>query len=217
MRYFFEDKSVVLNAGEMIFIPKGSSYEYKRESEEETTCTIINIDGYFGDVVPVIFSVKDFYDAEVIMHHFADFWKFGNHVQKYKCISLLYNLFSYISNLELLKYGEKKKFDILEPAVDFLKKNIYNVNLTIDELHKLCGVSNTYFRKIFISKFGTNPKNYVMEKRISHAKSIIDSGEFTTARELAESVGYKDSLYFSKVFKAHYGVSPVQMNRQGLE
>ena len=123
------------------------------------------------------------------------------------------SLLSYVSNLEAQQYQDKKKTNVIEPAVTYLHKNIYKCDLKIDELHQLCGISDSYFRKIFISAFGTNPKDYVISKRISYAKSIIDSGEFNTVKELALMVGYKDPLYFGKVFKQHYGVSPVNMNR----
>ena len=83
----------------------------------------------------------------------------------------------------------------------------------MDELHQLCSISHTYFRKIFVSKFGVSPKNYVVTKRLSYAKSIIDSGEFSTVKELSLTVGYKDPLYFGKVSKQHYGALPVSMNR----
>ena len=213
VQYIFEDREFIVNEGEMIFLPKGSCYEYKKLSEEDAVGTMINMEGDFGDIGPTLFSIKDFYDVNLIMHHFADMWKFGNQSQKYQCYSLLYGLLAYISNIDSLEYQDRKKFDIIEPAVAYLQQNIYDCNLKMDELHKLCGVSDTYFRKIFIARFGTSPKHYVVSKRCSHAKSIIDSGEFNTVKELALMVGYKDPLYFGKVFKQHYGASPSNMNR----
>ena len=213
MQYIFEDKTITVNEGEMIFLPKGSHFEYKKISDEDTVGTIINLDGDFGKISPTHYSIKDFYNAEYIMHHFADLWKFGSQSQKYECFALLYSLLAYVSNLEELKYQDKKKQSVIEPALAYLQQHIYDSDLKIDELHHLCGVSDTYFRKIFIARFGTSPKNYVLEKRISYAKSIIDSGEFSTVKELALMVGYKDPLYFGKVFKQHYGASPVDMNR----
>lgn len=212
MQYFFEDRTVILNEGEMIFLPKGISYEYKKVSEDDAVATIINMDGDFGEISASWYSIKDFYDADYIMYHFADLWKFGNQSQKYECLSLVYGLLAYVTNIEAQKYQDKKKLDVIEPAVTYLQSHIYDCDLKIDALHRLCGVSDTYFRKIFIARFGTSPKNYVLGKRISYAKSIIDSGEFNTVKELALTVGYKDPLYFGKVFKQHYGVSPADMN-----
>ena len=92
MQYFFEDRTLILNEGEMIFLPKGCSYEYKKVSEGDAVATIINMEGDFGDMGVSCYSIKDFYDAEYIMYHFADLWKFGAESQKYQCMSLLYGL-----------------------------------------------------------------------------------------------------------------------------
>ncbi len=126
-------------------------------------------------------------------------------------MAYVYDLLSFMSKMDTLKYPEKKKFAVIEPAVEHLKKHIYDTGLSIDDLHKLCGVSNTYFRKIFIMKFGMSPKNYVIDKRMVYAKSIVDSGEFQSVKQLSLTVGYSDPLYFSKVFKKHFGVSPISM------
>ncbi len=211
--YNFGGKELVQNVGEVIFLPKGCAYDYKNVSDDALLGIVINMEGDFGEVEPKIYSLKDFYETDYFMYHFADLWKLGNSAEKYKCMSLLYDLLAHISNLENLAYQDKKHFFVIEPAIKHLKKNIYSCSLKTDELHKLCGISSTYFRKIFISKFGTSPKNYITEKRVLQAKSIIDSGDFSTVKELALAVGYKDPLYFSKVFKKHYGISPVNMNK----
>ena len=166
------------------------------------------MEGDFGEVKPCLYNLSDFCDAEYITHHFADLWKFGGPSQKHKCMSLLYSLMSYVSNVDAQRYEDKKKFGIIEPAENYLKQHICDCDLKIERLHNLCGVSDTYFRRIFISKHGMSPKDYVVAKRISYAKSIIDSGEMTSVKELALSVGYRDALYFGKVFKQHFGVSP---------
>jgi len=213
IQYIFEDKTILVNEGEMIFLPKGSRYEYQKVSEEDCVGTIINLEGDFGDMGPSWYSIKDFYDSDYIMYHFADLWKFGNQSQKYQCLSLVYGLLAYVSNLDALQYQDKMRLNLIEPAVKYLQHHIYDCDLKIDELHQLCGLSHTYFRKIFHAKFGTSPKLYVVNKRLSYAKSIIDSGEFSTVKELALLVGYKDPLYFGKVFKQHYGISSVSMNQ----
>ena len=97
---------------------------------------------------------------------------------------------------------------MITPAVDYIKKHIYDADLKTDNLHQLCGISGTYFRKIFLANFGTNPQSYILKRRLSHAKALLDSGDFTTISELAASVGYTDPLYFSRVFKKKYGESP---------
>ena len=45
------------------------------------------------------------------------------------------------------------------------------------------------------------------------AKTIIESGEYSTLNEVAYSVGYDDPLYVSRLFKKHFGISPAQYRK----
>ena len=214
MEYDFNGKKIKVNEGEMIYLPKDASYTYEVTSKENSKCTIITMDADFKEnSEPMVYPLKDLHCAEYIMHHFSDSWNFGSTADKYKCISYLYELLAYMENYNNLKYMEKRKFQIIDPALDYLKTHIYDISLKSDELADLCGISNTYFRKIFASRFKTSPKNYIIEKRLARAKAIIDSGEFHSVSELALSVGYDDPLYFGKVFKKHFGLPPATMNK----
>lgn len=50
---------------------------------------------------------------------------------------------------------------------------------------------------------------YLTEKRLNYAASMIGNG-ISNVSDLAEMCGYADAMYFSKVFKKKYGVSPKQ-------
>ena len=97
--------------------------------------------------------------------------------------------------------------------MEYLKKYIYDSSFKINKLHRLCGISDTYFRRIFEAEFNMTPQEYVVTGRISHAKSIIESGDFDSIKEVSELVGYNDPLYFSKAFRKVYGVSPSNINK----
>ena len=212
IEYCFENKRFVVNAGEMIFLPFGSSYTHRVLSQEDSKSTIINFIGDSVSAIPTVYSLENFTHNHMLFNNFGDLWNFGNAGDRYSCMSLLYELLSFIYNYENLNYSEKKKFSVIKPAMKYLKKHIFDADLKIDELYKLCGVSHTYFRKIFLSETGFTPKEYVVEKRLSHAKVLIENADMETVKELAFSVGYSDALYFSKAFKKKYGISPGNMN-----
>ena len=209
--YFFENRSVKVAEGEMIFVPAGSSYT--KTAEGEKLYTSINFQANLDDLHPKVYSLNDFYGANFIYESFSELWNFGTQSDKYKCISVFYDLMSYVSKIEHLGNRNKKKYSLIEPAADYLKKHIYDSSLRVEDLHKLCGISDTYFRKIFISRFNMSPQKYLVTERISHAKSIIESGDYDTIKEVAETVGYNDSLYFSKAFRKITGVSPSDVNK----
>jgi len=211
-QYDFADKSIRVNEGEVIFIPKGAAYTYKT-APKGAASTSISFEAALENPMPALFSLRHFYEAEYIANHFHILWNFGTQAEKYKCLSLFYDLLSYLSTLENASYADKKKFDVIEPAVNYMKTHIFDSTLSPAKLPRLCGVSDTYFRKIFLSRFGANPKEYITASRLSHAKSVLDSGDYDSIREVAQSVGYADPLYFSKVFKKRYGISPSDIHK----
>ena len=213
IEFCFEDKTIRVKEGEMIYLPKGSNYKTRLISEE-SAFIVINLSEDFFPGLPKLYSLENFPQSYQAFTTFGDLWNFGNTGDRYRCLSLLYELCSFVYKYENLKYHDKKKSMVIEPAIEYLKDHIYDTNLKIDGLHQLCGISHTYFRKLFIKRFAMSPKNYVVEKRLSHAKNIIDSGEMDSVKQLALSVGYQDPLYFSKAFKAKYGISPLNMNFQ---
>lgn len=209
-----EDRSITVNEGQLLFIPQGCSYALKAVSEKDSRFTTVSFRADLTDPEPRLYSLENFSEANFFYNYFTDYWNFGNQSEKYKCISAFYSLLSYLSHIEHLDYADKKKLKIIEPAVNYLKSHMFDCSLKIDCLHSLCGVSDTYFRKIFISNYGMSPRQYVQSIRMNQAKSIIDNEDFYRISEIAESVGYKDPLYFSRAFKNKYGLAPTNINKQ---
>ncbi len=72
-----------------------------------------------------------------------------------------------------------------------------------------------YVRKLFRREVGATPLEYLTSARMERAAAIIASGvqnrysNYTVA-QIAEMCGYSEPLYFSRVFKNYYGLSPSQ-------
>ena len=213
VRYTFSDKTIDVQQGEIIFLPHGSSYD--RINLADTPCEYISIrfSADLAEATPFSCSFKDFHEADDFTNNLPELWKFGGQSEHYRCYSFFYSLLAYLELLESQTYMDKNKLSIISPAISYLKAHIYDCDLKAETLHQLCGVSGTYFRKIFQSNYAVSPQKYILGKRLSHAKTIIDSGDFDTISEIATSVGYNDPLYFSRAFKKKYGVSPLQYAR----
>lgn len=211
-QYTFEDNTTIIsNKYDLVFLPKGCKYYFSVSEAEECWCSLITFDADIPNAKPVKFSLENFAEAEYIFSRFPALWNFGSPSEKYICHSMLYSLLAHLSYIENLEYSNKKKLPLIDAAIDYLSDHIFDSALKADSLHILCGISDTYFRKIFTARFSVNPQEYIISKRMSHAKAIIDSGNFNTISDIAISVGYDDPLYFSRAFKKKYGVSPTYM------
>ncbi len=210
--YSIDGDTVRVNAGEMVFLPRGSSYEYNTHGVNGNLYTSINFLADVENPSIRVYSMENFYRLNYVYQSFSEMWRFGSPADKYACMSVFYDLLSYISKIEHISGTEDSKRKLIEPAVVYMRKHIYEASFRVDKLHDRCGISDTYFRRIFKMRFGLTPKEYVTSERISHARAILESGDYGSIAEIAEAVGYSDPLYFSKAFKHVFGVCPSGIN-----
>jgi AraC-like DNA-binding protein len=206
--YFANGRVYRVNEGEVAFLPKGSCYEI---STYESEYMSINFEANIEKPEISVYSLKDFHGAYNLIFGFSELWNFGSTADRYKCFSDFYDLLSYISRLEHLGNSETGNYSKIEPAMEYLREHIYDPGLKVDKLHHLCGISDTYFRRIFVSRFAMTPREYLLFERINRARLIIESGDYESIKAVSESVGYSDPLYFSKAFRKYYGFPPSGM------
>ena len=75
-----------------------------------------------------------------------------------------------------------------------------------DYLASLPG-SSDYQRKLFQKEFGVTPHQYLTNKRLQIAAETLMNCSDKMA-DIALMCGFRDPLYFSRMFKKKYGVSP---------
>lgn len=209
--YRFPDGNIRLNAGKVLFIPAGESYTVQRTSVEESFYALINFDAKTHPQRPTLLTTDDFTKILSMFHEISRAIIINHQNNRYMALSSFYTILSLLSQDNKCEYINSKKIDLIQPALIYIEEHIFDQGLKIDTLSHLCGMSDTYFRKIFTMHIGRTPKKYITEKRLEKAKSIIDEGNYLYLYDVAEKTGFSDSLYFSRIFKQYYGVSPRQI------
>ena len=92
----------------------------------------------------------------------------------------------------------------------YLKKEIEAnfKDFDMDESAKSLGLSKDYLYKLFRKEMGLNIKDYLLDIRLEKAKQYISETGKYKIYEISEMVGYEDRVYFSKLFKEKYKLSP---------
>ena len=100
---------------------------------------------------------------------------------------------------------------IEKAIVDFHQS--YHLPLRVNEYAKKLNISSCWFIRCFKRYTGKTPQQYIMDIRINKAKELLYSSSFC-CNEIAQSIGYADSLYFSRIFKQTVGVSPLAYRKK---
>ena len=89
----------------------------------------------------------------------------------------------------------------------------YAEDVSLSALSRHFSLSQSYIARLFREELGCRPSNYVNKVRISAAKELLASTDFSMA-EIAEKIGFSDAYYFSNTFKKAEGVSPLQFRKR---
>ncbi len=204
-RYDINGKTIYHNQNELLFIPKGESYKVELVSEPPSYYLLINFNAHIPFACSHKFNLGNVTDVSFLLGRID---KLRTNTNKLKCLSVIYEILALAKESEHTAYIRDESYLLINPAVKYLEEHIFDSTLKIGELHKKTPVSDTYFRRIFIARFGVSPKRFVTNKRLTQAKAIIDNGEFNSIGEVARLCGFEDPLYFSKIYKNTYGVPP---------
>ncbi len=112
------------------------------------------------------------------------------------------------------RQGHTQDYGKIREAVHYMNKNFTDSDLSIEKLCEISGISDTYFRRLFAREFGINPVKYLTELRMSYAAELLESGYYSVEEAAPES-GFRDTKYFSRVFKKFHGKSPSEYKSYG--
>ncbi len=101
----------------------------------------------------------------------------------------------------------KKDVQFIEKIHQVIEDNLENSDFNIDTIASTIGLSRSAFFKKLKGLTGFAPVDLVKEIRLNKSIDLIKASDMTIT-EIAFSVGFKDSGYFSKCFRKKYNQTP---------
>lgn len=98
---------------------------------------------------------------------------------------------------------------------NWITQHLRDKDLNIDTFAQKMGYGRTTFYKKVKKLTGKTPNDYIKMLRMERAVELLKDDTLTVA-QVSYEVGIEDPYYFSKSFKAFYGISPTQY-RKGEE
>lgn len=118
------------------------------------------------------------------------------------------------NEVEGVNFESYSKGYVVKNILAYLNEN-YSQHISLDQIAKNMYLSPVYISKIFKEKTGDSPINYLIHVRLEKAKEMLEDGR-ESIRTIANLVGYDDVYHFSKLFKKHFGVSPMYYRKKSL-
>ena len=209
------EKSYTLGAGNIIIYEPGDKQQYTFYSDTNTLWI-----HFSGKIIPELFSnsklksgiymlepnksVYESYAETIQRHHQPGREKFANA----SLLELLYNISDSLSpNKTKSKYE-----DIILPVLNYINKN-YNKKISVRSLAEITGYSISRFSKIFLSVTGTTPGKYQNIMRLNMSCELLISTNCYVS-DIAYKCGFSDPMYYSRIFKKFYNITPSQFRNK---
>ena len=196
------ETEISLSDKSIVFIPAKLSFMRRAQNEEKIVIHFLADGEQTQDIK--LFQPKNADVFEKLFDEIFRVWKNKDAGYRLKAGELLYQILYMITVEEQEEQGLDS---ITKRAARMMKKNAEDANFSVSELAPALNISGAYLRRLFKEEYHMTPKEYLTQRRLEIAKSLLSTGYFTIS-EVARRSGFENEKYFSTVFKKYCGVSP---------
>ncbi|MCI7813532.1 MAG: AraC family transcriptional regulator [Lachnospiraceae bacterium] len=212
-----------LKAGDCFLVyPNQEILYYADENDPWEYCWI----GFSGSDAPSILGATDFSPESPVLFSCP----FGDEIQKQflyiyairgndfkNAVEMTGKLYTALA-LFMKDTNQTKKrgtYDgYVQKSIEYISSH-YSYPITVEDIAQYAGVSRSHLFRAFQSCLKQSPKEYLISFRIKQACLLLKTSDLSIT-SIANSVGFDNSLYFSKAFHKVKGMSPTQYQKKKL-
>ncbi|MBQ8510443.1 MAG: helix-turn-helix transcriptional regulator [Clostridia bacterium] len=202
-------QSWIFDQSHVIILPMGCTYEiYPHEVGRSVMIEFLCSPDFEYDVSKVY--SYELSNPGIIARLFSEaerVWTFKKTAFQNRCQSILYQIFAELEQESTRSYINSKVSAPIHAAQNYLESHYNDPALNTATLAEIAGLSQSYFRKLFLQIYRMSPGQYIQMIRMEKAKDLLGMGGYNVG-EVAELVGYANIFYFSNAFKKAVGTSP---------
>ncbi len=134
-----------------------------------------------------------------------EMWDMNNEMEKY-----LYEVFVKNANFKessdgKIKDTEANRFILKNALVYIYEKN--EMKLSLQDVSEQCFISSWHLSKLLNQYTGKRFFEIINVMRVDRAKELLKNTDYKI-QDISEMIGFQDVTHFSRIFKAHMGMSP---------
>ena len=99
-----------------------------------------------------------------------------------------------------------------EKIKDYIDSGL-SYNVTLDDISQHFYLNKSYIISIFSEKYGFTPKQYILQRKMQAACSMLEDDLYSIA-EIVDVLNFSSSQHFSTSFKKKLGISPDEYRRK---
>ena len=143
------------------------------------------------------------------------YWQQQSKMEQFHVKALFYQLVYDLVEQLHVQDGDMNlpKSDLVSMSIHYMQEN-YSEAITLESLAEAMNCSHGHLSNRFKQTLNCGPIDWLIRLRLEKAKEML-FGTDATLKEIAQSVGYPDVYYFSRIFKKHTGFSPGKLKAQG--
>ncbi len=218
----YETRQVVLSAGEMMIIsPKALHMGYTLDESVKYDVLMFDVRSFYNEtevcknLLPPIFDGRAVFkstaaDEETVSCF--DAIHSDESANEMERTSKIYKLISLFYQKHLLELSSKPKNASVRKIVDYLEEN-FAQEINTEMLCEKFGYSSAHLCRKFKAATGLTPMTYLKIYRLERASKKIRNGE-NGIGDIAAECGFSDANYFTRCFKAHFGVAPTRFETE---
>jgi len=132
-------------------------------------------------------------------------------IQLHALLLLFYNSAARTESRSSSPVITRSRSDVMRQMKFYLTQN-YASAITLEQLSRRFEISSAYLSRLFHREYGVGFYSYLTAIRLEAAQSLLGNTNLQIA-EVALRCGFSDSSHFIKVFRRHFGTTPMGYRR----
>lgn len=219
--FLVEDKKIPVHADDLVIINPNVTHTEQCDTKHKLEYIVLGVSGLQFDSktgTSLNYSIHNFRSnkKEIIFILQTIFKEAQKKEENFRdvCQNLLDILLIYLMrNTETAVMADDSKKASRECR--FIEQYIdehFAEDISLETLSSLTYMNKYYLVHAFKNYKGVSPINYLIEKRIQEAKTLLETTNFSIAK-IAQHVGFSSQSYFSQIFRKVTGETPIKYKK----
>lgn len=217
-----KNSKYLLEPGQFFMIFPGEQTYYEADEKEPWEYVWFGFNGNVAQKIlstigitteTPIGSIKKFNQTKCMVEEMSSMDPFSV-VSRLKLQGYLYELFSLLANEDHVQVNDNliidkvnKRLVYTENAIKIIREKYGDTDFLIGDISKELSLNESYLASIFRQITGKTLHEYLIAYRIQKSRDYLETTDANIS-EVAERVGYKNPLSFTRVFKKIMGMTP---------